>query len=331
MRRRDLLPLLAALAAARPFAAGAQQPRVPVVGFLSASARDPQLDEVYLGAWRKALAEAGFVEGHNLAVEYRLLKTDPTRFLTLAVELAGRPVDLIMTTSGAAAVAAKQATATIPIVFTGATDPIGAGLVERLNRPGGNITGVAGSFEGLVEKRLELLREVVPTATRIGYLDTDESKQLTAIGRPELERILAAGKMLGVEIVPLTVATPEEIETAIADARQRGIGAIVVALGPFMYAQQERIIEQLARYRLPGVRQFGFAEQGGLLSYGPDFGDIAYQGGSYVARILRGAKPADLPVMQPTKLKLVINMKTANALGLTVPPTLLARADEVIE
>lgn len=329
MRRRDLIPLLGAALAARPLALRAQQPKMPVVGFLSSS--DPERDEPYLAAWRKSLAEAGFVEGRTLAVEYRMVQSDPGRFPALAADLVARRVDVIMTTSNPAAAAAKAATTTIPIVFGGVVDPVGRGLVKSLNRPGGNVTGIAGSFEGLVEKRLQLLHELVPAAARIAYLTEVEPKNMTTAARSALEAIVAAGKTLGVEVVVLTAVSIEEIEPAFAAAKRAGVGAVVVAPGPFFYAQQKRLVELLVRYGLPGARHYDFAAHGGLLSYGPDLADIGYQGGIYVGRILKGAKPADLPVMQPTKFTLVINLKTAQALGLSVPPALLARADEVIE
>ena len=326
MRRRDLLPLLAGLAAARPLAAGAQQQRVPVVGFLAMAARGRS--PAWQDAWQRAMGEAGFVEGRTFALEHRSAEGDASRFPTLAADLVARRVDVLMTTSAPAAAAAMKATAKIPIVFAHVTDPVGIGLVESLNRPGGNVTGVAASFEGLAGKRLQLLHELVPAATRIGYLAADHTRPFS---RRELELVIAAGKGMGVEVVLLPAGKAEEIEPALIAGKRSGVGAVVIQAHVFFYAEEKRLLELLARHALPAAHQFDFAARGGLLRYGPDFDDFGYQAGAYVGRILKGAKPAELPVMQPTKLTLVINLKTAAALGLNVPPTLLARADEVIE
>ena len=323
MRRRDLLPLLAALVAARPLAAGAQQPRIPVVGFLAIAS--PERSAAWLAQWREGLGEAGFVEGRTLAVDYRSADGDPSRFPAFAADLVARRVNAIVTTTTPAAAAAKKATTTIPIVFSGINDPVGAGLVQSLNRPGGNVTGVAG-FEALADKRLQLLHELVPAATRIGYLVDHKTSSWPG----ELERVADAGKTLGVEVILLTATKPEEIEAALATAARTGIGGIVVQTpSALIYAQQKRMLELLARYALPAAGGFEFTAQGGLMSYTAT--DGVYLTGTQVGRILNGAKPAELPVMQPTKFALVINLKTAKALGLTVPPALLAAASELIE
>jgi putative tryptophan/tyrosine transport system substrate-binding protein len=326
MRRRDLLPLVATLLAASPLAAGAQQPRVPVVGFLAIAARGQS--PAWQDAWLRAMGEAGFVEGRTFIVEHRSAEGDASRFPALAADLVARRVDVLMTANGPAAAAAMRATKTIPIVFAHVTDPVGIGLVGSLNRPGGNVTGIAASFEGLAEKRLQLLHELVPAATRIGYLAAEHTAPFS---RRELELLTDAGKALGTEVILLPARKAEEIEPALDAGRRAGIGAVVIQAHVFFYAEEKRLLELLARHALPAAHQFDFAARGGLLRYGPDFDDFGYQAGAYVSRVLKGAKPADLPVMQPTKLKLVINMKTANAIGLTVPPTLLARTDEVIE
>jgi len=321
MKRRDLLPLLAALAATQYSVSAAQEHRIPVLGGLSNAT--PERTATLWAAIHKALADAGFVEGRTLKVEYRFAGSDPNRFPALAADLVARSVDVIFAPTNPAAIAAKAATTRIPIVFAWVVDPVELGLVEHLNRPGGNITGIA-NFDGpsVLGKRLQMLREVVPTATRIGFL---------AVSGAEQEPLAAAGRTLGIEVILLTASKTEEIEPALAGGKQMGIGAVLIEPHAFFYSEQKRLVELLIRYALPAALVGDFAANGGLMSYSPDFEDIAYQAGTYVARILKGAKPADLPVMQPTKFTLVINRKTASALKLTVPTSLLVRADEVIE
>jgi putative tryptophan/tyrosine transport system substrate-binding protein len=322
MRRRDLLALLAAAAAARPFGACAQERQTPVVGILAPGS--PERLAPLFASFHKAMAEAGFVEGYTLKVEYRFAGSDPDRFPALAADLVSRRVDAIWTGPDLGALAARKATAAIPIVFSYVPqDPVELGLVESVNRPGGNITGI-GTFAGrtILEKRLQMLHEMVPAAARIGFL---------AVSDAEVGELAAAAKTLGVEVMPLKASEPEDIEPALAAGKQTGIGAVLVQAHAFFYAEQKRLVELLARYALPASRVADFAAMGGLMSYGPDQEDVAYRAGTYVARILKGARPADLPVIQPTKFKLVINLKTAKALGLTVPLSLLAAADEVIE
>ncbi len=298
---------------------------MPVVGFLSTGA--PGIAGRYLTAWRKGLAEAGFVEGRNLMVEYRWAEGRYDRAPALAADLVGRKADVINTTSAAAALAAKAATSTIPIIFSGLADPLALGLVQSLSRPGGNLTGIALSFESLAEKRLQLLHELVPAA-RIGFLINPEGRNAAQLG----ERIRAAALALGVDVTTLTASRPDEFEPAFATGRQRGVSAILIGDDAFFNVERQRLLDLAVRYAVPAMYfQRYFAVEGGLISYSTSFDDMAYQAGSYIGRILKGAKPADLPVMQPTKFELVINLKTATALGLTVPPALLARADEVIE
>lgn len=325
MRRRDLLPLLAALVAVRPPLAGAQQPRMPVVGFLGVS--NPERAAPWLARWHKGLGQAGFVEGRNLAVEYRWADSDRGRVPGLVADLVGRRVDVFVTPDPGAAVAAKKATATIPIVFVHVADPVALGLVESHNRPGGNVTGIV-SAEGLPAKKLQLLRELVPAATRLGYLVDHK----TSFWRGELERIVDAGKALGIEVALLTATNSEEIEPALASAKQTGIGAVLVQRpSTLFFAQRKRVIELLARYALPATcPPESSPAQGCLIGY-EQTDTEEYLAGILAGRILAGAKPADLPVMESTKFRLVINLKTANALGLSVPPALLAGADEVIE
>ena len=299
----------------------AQERRIPVLGGLSNAT--PERTATLWAAIHKGLSEAGFVEGRTLKVEYRFAGADPDRFPALAADVVAHGVDVIFAPTNPAAIAAKAATARIPIVFAWVVDPIELGLVEHLNRPGGNITGIA-TFDGaaILGKRLQMLHEAVPTAPRIGFLATSGA---------ELERLAAAGKTLGVEVTLLTASKPEDIEPALASGKQMGIGAVLVEPHAFFFAEQKRLVELLARYALPASLVGDFAANGGLMSYSLDHEEIAYQAGIYLARILKGAKPADLPVIQPTKFELVINLKTARALGLTVPQSLLARADEVIE
>jgi putative ABC transport system substrate-binding protein len=326
MTRRDLLTLFGAALGNWPLAVRAQQPSIPVVGFLGPST--PMRNGVPLAAWRKALGEAGFIEGRTLNVEYRWAGTDLSRLPVLAAELVERRVDAIWSPTLQAALTAKKATASIPIVFSYVVDPVGAGLVQDLARPGGNVTGVGSFEEGLAAKRLQLLHELVPAATRIGYLAADKD---ASPRRGELQRLAAAGETLGVEVIFLTATTPEEIEPTLVAGKEMGIGAVVIQAHPIFNAEQKRLVELCARYALPAARLGLFAAEGGLMSYTPDREDIAYLAGAYVARILKGDKPAELPVTQSSKQSLVINLKTAKALGLTVPQSILARANEVIE
>ena len=326
MRRRDLLTLFGAVLGNPPLWVRAQQPSIPVVGLLGPST--PARSGAALAAWRKALGVAGFVDGRTLKVEYRWAENDLSRLPGLAADLVDRRVDAIWSPTLEAALAAQKATASIPIVFSYVVDPLGAGLVQDLARPGGNVTGVGSFEEGLAAKRLQLLHELVPAATRIGYLAADKD---VSPRRGELQLLAAAGETLGIEVIFLTATTPEEIEPTLAASKRMGIGAVVIQAHPIFNAEQKRLVELCARYALPAARLGLFAAEGGLMSYTPDREDIAYLAGAYVARILKGEKPAELPVAQSGKQTLAINLKTARALGLAVPPALLARADEVIE
>jgi putative ABC transport system substrate-binding protein len=261
-------------------------------------------------------------------VEYRWAGGSIDRLPTLSAELVARPIDVIQATSGFAARAAKAATSTIPIVFSGVVDPVGQGLAKNVRQPGGNLTGIAGSFDALVEKRLQLLHEVAPAVARIGYLVNPENPN------PGLrkEQVAAAGQALGVEVIMMAAGRPEELDSSLAAGAKAGIGAWLIADDAFFRTQWRQILGLAAGHAVPTIYPSGyFAINGGLISYSADFEDLAYQAGTYVGRILKGEKPAELPIMQPTKFELVINLKTAKALGLTVPPALLARADEVIE
>jgi ABC-type uncharacterized transport system substrate-binding protein len=298
---------------------------IPVIGFLSTGAPEPTAG--VLTAWRKALGEAGFVEGRNLRVEYRWVERID-EMPAFATELAGLRVDVIFVTSGFAAFTARAATTTIPIVFGAAVDPIGLGLADSIQRPGGNVTGVASSFDALENKRLQTIHELVPAATRIGYLLNPKNPN------PALrqERLTAAGQTLNLKLSTLTASRPEELEAAFTAGAQAGIGALLVSDDPLFHAQAPQLIDLAARHSVPAIYPAAFfAAIGGLVGFGTLAKDRFYQAGTYVARILKGEKPAELPIVQPTKFELAINLKTAKALGLTVPQSLLARADEVIE
>jgi len=324
MTRREWMLMLGG-ALAKPYAVCAQQPATPVVGFLSTGA--PDIAIRYLKAWRKGLADAGFVEGPNLSVEYRWAEGKYDRAPALAADLVGRKVDVINTTSELAALAAKASTSTIPIVFSGLYDPVSLGLVESLPRPRGNLTGVAFSFDLLVEKRLQLLHELIPAATGIGLLTNPGSRTTAA----QKELVTAAARALGLNVTMLTAGKPEELEAAFAAGSLQRIGCFI-GNDAFFNVNSQQIVALAAHYSIPTIHFLRhIAEEGGLISYSPSFEEMAYQAGAYVGRILKGAKPADLPVQQPTRFELVINLKTAAPLGLTIPPSILARADEVIE
>ena len=325
MNRRYLLAMLAAVLASGPLPADAQQPRSPVVGFVGYS--NPERAAAWLAALHKGMADGGFVEKRTVTVEYRWADSDWSRVPGLVDDLLDRGVDVFVAPGGDAVVAAKKRTLTIPIVFAGHPDPVGAGYVESFKRRGDNVTRIAASYDEIPEKRLQLLHELVPGANRIGYLvyrDASNRQTLAAA----MARLKPAATTLGVELVLLTVAKPEEIEPALADAKRPGIGAIYVGAHAFFFAQQKLVAELLARYALPAAGWGDFAAYGGLIAYAQNLQDIPYLAGTYVARILKGANPAELPVIQSDKHRLVINLKAAKALGLSVPQALLAGANE---
>src|SRR5215216_433166 len=324
MRRRELISLLGG-AAAWPLAARAQQQAVPRVGFLdagSAAERGPQV-----AAFRKGLAEGGYQDGQNVALEFAWAEGQYSRFAELAADLVRRGVSVIATPgSGTAALAAKAATTTIPIVFGAGGDPVKQGIVATLNRPGGNATGVNFFTVELVAKRMQLLRELLPAAKRIAVLvnPTDPEGYQTLRDVEE-----AAGAQ---QIVVLDVASGRDIDAAFARIAREQADAVLVAPGTFFNTRRVQLVVLAARHALPAIYPVrAYVDAGGLISYGTDILDAFRQVGVYAARILKGAKPADLPVVQSTKFELVINLNTARALGLEVPPDLLARADEVIE
>ena len=327
MRRREVIAGLA-VAAGWPFGSGAQTP-MPLVGFLNTGAPGPfaHLD----AAFRRGLAETGFVGGRNIAMEYRWAEGRPERLAQLAEELVSRAVAVIAATGGApAALAAKNATATIPIVFNTGGDPVKLGLVTSLNRPSGNVTGVSVFTTALAGKRLELLRELVPTKAAIAVLVNPANPIAEAETSEQLqERPRGADEQ---RLHMVHAMNEREIETAFAGLRQLGIGGLLVAADPTLFNLRDHVVAQVARLSVPGIfEQREFVVAGGLMSYGTSLSEGYRQVGIYAGRILKGEKPADLPVVQSAKFEFVINLKTANALGLTIPLTLQAQADEVIE
>ena len=324
MKRRVFIAGLGG-AAAWPMVARAQQTAMPVIGFLDAGSAAERTQQI--AAFRKGLGEVGYQEGTNVALEFRWAEGHYGRFGELAVDLVRRGVSVIVTPgSGAAALAAKAATATIPIVFGAADDPVQEGLVASLSRPSGNVTGVNFFTVEVVAKRMQLLRELVPAAKRIAVLVNPTDPE----GYQTLRDLRAAAG--GGQILPREVANGREIDAAFAEIAREKADALFVGPGTFFNTRRVQLVVLAARYMVPATYPVrAYAEAGGLMSYGADILDAFRQVGTYAARILTGAKPADLPVVQLTKFELVINLNTARALDLTVPPQLLARADEVIE
>jgi putative tryptophan/tyrosine transport system substrate-binding protein len=323
--RREFITLVGGAAAAWPLAARAQQSAMPVIGFLDAGSAAARTQQV--SAFRKGLAEAGYQEGQNVSLEFRWAEGQYGRFGELAADLVRRRVSVIVTPGGAtAALAAKTATTTIPIVFGVGGDPVQEGLVTSLNRPGGNATGVNFFTVEVVAKRMQLLRELVPTAKRIAVLVNPTDPE----GYQTLRDVQAA--VGGEQVLVREVATGREIDAAFANMASGKTDAVFVGPGTFFNTRRVQLAVLTARYAFPAAYPTrAYPEVGGLMSYGADVLDAFRQVGVYTGRILKGAKPADLPVLQSTKFELVINLNTARALGLDVPPSLLARADEVIE
>jgi putative ABC transport system substrate-binding protein len=324
LKRREFVSLLGGAAAAWPFAAHAQQPAMPVIGFLTQAA-----DEDQLRGFQQGLKEAGFVEGENVSILYRSAENEIDRLPALAVDLARRRVAVIATQGNAAAVAAKNATAIIPILFTVGEDPVRLGLVASLARPGGQLTGVNIFATELVAKRLALMRDLIPTAARVAVLVDPASKTVAEL---TLQGVESAARALTLQIQVLNASNGPEIGSAFAAFERERPDALFVSIGPLFTARRVQLATLAARHMMPmtsGNRQI--TQAGGLMSYGTSITDAFRQVGVYAGHILKGEKPADLPVVQATKFELVINVETARILGLTVPDKLLVAADEVIE
>jgi putative tryptophan/tyrosine transport system substrate-binding protein len=331
MQRRKFVMLFGGAAATcsilSPLAAHAQQPTMPVVGFLSS--RSPGESDAVASAFRQGLAEAGYVVGQNVAVEYRWAEGRYERLPALAAELVGLKVSAIFAAGGPpSALAAKKATSTIPVIFSAADDPVGIGLVTSLSRPGGNVTGMSNFNSTLIAKRLELLHELVPSARVIAYLanPANPSKRL------EIKTVQEAAQTLGIDLQVLDASNDQEVEAAFARLAELHAGAIIVAGEPYFDSRRAAIVALAAKHAVPA--SYSWRENvalGGLLSYGTNLSDSYRNAAVYCGRVLKGEKPADLPVMQPTKFEMTLNLKTAKALGLTIPPALLTGADEVIE
>jgi putative ABC transport system substrate-binding protein len=327
--RRRFIGLLggAAASAACPLAARAQQSALPVIGFLSSRSLDA--DAQLVTAFRQGLNDGGFVEGRNVTFEYGWAEGQYDRLPALAAAFVSKPVAVLVSTGGTvSARAAKAATKTIPVVFTTGDDPVKVGLVDSLNRPGGNVTGITTSFVEAVSKRVGLLHELLPKASEIALLVNPSSPT----AEPEAAEVQAAAGVIGQRVEVLKAVTDRDIDAAFASLERKRTDALLISVDPFFYTRADQLVALAARQAVPTLyfrREFAVA--GGLMAYGSNFAEFFRVVGVYTARILKGAKPGDLPVQQPTKFELVINLKTAKALGLDVPATLLARADEVIE
>jgi putative ABC transport system substrate-binding protein len=327
VRRREFITLIGGAAATWPVAARAQQPAMPVIGWLSSMSAE--VSKPQLAAFRKALADTGYVEGQNVQIEYRWANGNYDRLPAMAADLVGRRVALIATSGGdSPAFAAKGATATIPILMMMGSDPVKEGLVVSLNRPGANATGATVNAYNMETKRLGLLHEAVPAAKIIAVLVNPASPAAEL----QTREVQEAAPRLGVEVVIFNARGADEFESLFTAMAERKAGALLVTADPSLYTQRGRLIALAAQYRLPAIYEWReHAVEGGLMSYGTVLTDAYSQLGNYAGRILKGEKPEDLPVVQPTKFQFVINLKTAKTLGIEIPPTLSARADEVIE
>ena len=326
MRRREFIAVIGGAAVAWPAAAHAQQSAMPIVGFLSS--RSPGDSSEVVAAFHKGLRQMGFVEGQNTVIAFRWAEGHYDRLPKLASDLVNLRAAAIFAAGGSpSALAAKAATSTIPIVFL-ASDPIRLGLVTSLNQPGGNITGISNVATELAGKSLGLLKQTVPTAQTIGYLVNPTNP----IAKTFFDEAQAAANKLGIQLHALNASTPMEVDQVFATLAKLGIGALVVMAEPFLDGYRDRLVELSARYRIAGCYPWReYVLTGGLMSYGTNLADSYRQAGIYIGRILKGESPSNLPVMEPTKFEFVLNLRTAKALGLTVPPGILSIADEVIE
>ena len=327
MKRREFITLLGGAVVAWPLVARAQQPALPVVGFLYSAV--PDAVAPYVAAFRQGLKETGYIEGQNVTIEYLWAEGQYERLPEMAADLVRRQVTVIVAAGGiVTARAAKAATATIPIVFSVGDDPVKLGLVNNLNLPGGNLTGVSLLTTGLEAKRLEVLHEAVPGASVIGLLVNSNFSDVET----QLKDVPAAARVLGLQMTVLNANSERDIDTAFATLVEQRVGALLVASSPLFMGRREQLVALASRNAIPAIFEWPeFVSLGGLMSYGTNLADGYRQVGVYAGRILKGAKPADLPVQQLVKVELVINLKTAKALGLTLPLPLIGRADRVIE
>jgi putative tryptophan/tyrosine transport system substrate-binding protein len=328
MKRREFIGLLAGAASTLPLSARAQNSATPVVGFLHQATSGPYNQA--LAALRRGLADFGYVEGQNISIDYRWANNQPDRLAALAAELASRPLAAIVVAGGTSpARVAKAATSTIPIVLAVGIDPVALGLVQSFNRPGGNITGATFITVELAPKRLELLRDLVPHAKKIGYLSPDPRRSTTAAEQPKI--LIAVAHALGKELVVLEAHNAEDFEKAFETFSKQGVGGLAISTNPIFTSNRHKLLALAAHYKIPAIYHLReFVLDGGLMSYGASVSDAFRLAGTYVGRILEGARPADLPIQQSNRFEFVLNAKTAKELGLTVPRVLLARADEII-
>jgi putative tryptophan/tyrosine transport system substrate-binding protein len=326
MRRREFISLIGGAIAAWPLAVRAQHAVMPVIGYLSGRSYDS--DTPIRVPFLRALEESGFTAGRNVAIEYRFAEGQDDRLPALATELVRRQVAMLVATDRPSALAAKAATATTPIVFTSGFDPVHLGLVASYNRPGGNATGVSGLTTELGPKRLGLVRELLPKTGTIAFVVNPN----VATTPFQIQEMQAAAQVVGQPLLVVSIGTEKEVDQAFAFMAERNIAAILYSASVFFQVIIERLVALAARYRIPALYEWReFVTAGGLMSYSTDRNELGRGAGSYAGRILKGERPADLPVVQSSRFEFVINLKTAKALGLDVPPTLLARADEVIE
>ena len=326
MRRREFTMLLGGAVVLQPFTGHAQRPTIPVIGFLDSSFAD--VFEPFVGAFRQGLAEVGFVEGRNVRIEYRWAEGHYDRLPGLAAELVRIPVAVLAATGITAALAAKASTRTIPVVFHTGADPVQAGLVASLNKPGGNVTGVVSLNKVVVPKQLELLHELVPKTGVIAFLVNPNN----GVAKSDTTNVREAAQAKGVQLQIVKARNKGEIETAFASLARLHASALIVQVDPFFDARRDQLVALAAHHAVPAVGAYAeFAAAGGLISYGTSRADAYRLEGNYAGRLLKGERPVDLPVQQSVKVELVINLKTAKALRLTVPPSLLLRADQVIQ